>query len=91
MVFPIIKTINVPGVILLSITELSDILNKMYTNAPEKEQVTFIHLFGIKYGDLILKNKYSAAEIVKASGINESYKTEVQKGIKLSKYVISKI
>lgn len=75
----------------MSITELGDVLREMYTNAPEKEQVTFIHLFGIKYGDLILKNKHSASEIVKASGINDSYKTEVRKGINLSKYVISKI
>lgn len=75
----------------MSIIELGAELNKMYTNAPNKEQVTFIHLFGIKYGDLILKNKYSVAEIVKSSGINDSYKTEVQKGIKLSKYVASKM
>jgi hypothetical protein len=75
----------------MSITELGDILRKMYTNAPDKEQATFIHLFGIKYGELILKNNYSASEIVKASGINESYKTEVRKGINLSKYVISKV
>lgn len=63
----------------------------MYNSAPDKEQATFIHLFGIKYGDLILRNKYSAPEIVKASGIKESYKTEVRKGINLSKYVTSKI
>lgn len=62
----------------------------MYTNAPTKEQTTFIHLFGIKYGELIIKNKYSTSEIVKASGIHDSYKTEVQKGIKLSKYVTTK-
>ncbi|MGH0430928.1 HTH-like domain-containing protein [Bacillus hominis] len=27
----------------------------MYTNAADKEQATFIHLFGIKYGELIKK------------------------------------
>jgi hypothetical protein len=75
----------------LSITELGGILREMYNSAPEKEQATFIHLFGIKYGDLILQNKYSSADIVRASGINESYKTEVRKGINLSKYVTSKI
>jgi hypothetical protein len=75
----------------LSISELGKILREMYISAPDKEQATFIHLFGIKYGNLILSNKYSAAEIVKASGIKESYKTEVRKGINLSKYVISKI
>jgi hypothetical protein len=75
----------------MSITELGDILREMYSRAPEKEQATFIHLFGIKYGELILKNKYSASEIVKASGIKDSYKTEVRKGINLSKYVTAKI
>lgn len=79
------------GVTIMTITELGNILRKMYTNAPNKEQSTFIHLFGIKYGELILKNNYSASEIVKASGINDSYKTEVRKGINLSKYVVSKI
>ncbi|HFJ9404243.1 TPA: hypothetical protein ACGW3F_003350 [Bacillus paranthracis] len=75
----------------MSITELGDILWKMYTNVADKEQATFIHLFGIKYGELIKKNNYSAAEIVKASGRSDSYKTEVRKDINLSKYVISKI
>lgn len=63
----------------------------MYDSAPEKEKATFIHLFGIKYGQIILRNKYSAADIVKSSGIKESFKTEVRKGINLSKYVTSKI
>lgn len=75
----------------MSVSELGKILREMYNSAPDKEQATYIHLFGIKYGDLIIRNKYSAAEIVKASGIKESYKTEVRKGINLSKYVTSKI
>lgn len=75
----------------LSISEFGKILKEMYDSAPEKEKATFIHLFGIKYGELILRNKYSAAEIVNASGIKESYKTEVRKGVNLSKYVTTKI
>lgn len=71
----------------MSITELGAELKKMYSSAPDKEQAIFIHLFGIKYGELILRNKYSVAEIVSASGIKESYKTEVRKGVNLSKYV----
>lgn len=73
----------------MSINDLGEILKQMYNSAPEKEQVTFIHLFGIKYGEIILRNEYSTAEIVNASGIKESYKTEVRKGINLSKYVTS--
>ncbi|SHN33781.1 HTH-like domain-containing protein [Gracilibacillus kekensis] len=75
----------------MSITELGGILRKMYDTAPESKKATFIHLFGIKYGAIILQNKHSTAEIVKVSGIKESYKTEVRKGINLSKYVTSKI
>ncbi|WP_425388520.1 HTH-like domain-containing protein [Domibacillus robiginosus] len=43
-----------------------------------------MHFFGIKYRNIILRNKYSAAEIVKVSGIEESYKTGVRKSINLS-------
>lgn len=74
----------------MSISELGSILKNMYESAPEKEQATFIHLFGIKYGDIILQNHYSAIDIVKAAGIKDLYKTEVRKGVKLSKYVTLK-
>lgn len=75
----------------MTVTELGKKLKDMYNSAPDKEQVTFIHLFGIKYGNEILRNDYSIAEIVSISGIKESYKTEVRKGINLSKYVNSTI
>lgn len=71
----------------MTIDDLGRELQKMYANAPEKEQVTFIHLFGIKYGAIILRNNYSASDIVNASRINTSYKTEVRKGVNLSNYV----
>lgn len=74
----------------MSITELGAELKKMYSSAPDKEKAIFIHLFGIKFGELILRNKYSVAEIVSSSGIRESYKTEVRKGVNLSKYVALK-
>jgi len=74
----------------MSITELGEQLKQMYNSAPDKEQSIFIHLFGIKFGEIILHNKYSVAEIVEASGIKESYKTEVRKGVNLSKYVTLK-
>jgi hypothetical protein len=46
--------------------------------------VTNIHLFGIKYGALIKESPYSIADILKDADLPESYKTEVNKGIKLS-------
>ena len=66
--------------------ELGSILNEMYNNAPDKDQVAMIHLFAIKYAHEII-GKHTATDIVKASGINPSYATEVNKGLRLSKYV----
>lgn len=71
----------------MSVFELGRKLKSMYESAPQGYKVTFIHLFGIKYGYDILANKHSISDIVKSSGIKESFKTEVAKGIKLSKYV----
>jgi len=70
-----------------TILELGQILKEMYSNAPNKEAVTQIHLFGVKYADEIRKNGLSIAEIVKISGIGKSYVTEVNKGVNLAKYV----
>lgn len=69
---------------------LGQILKDMYNNAENGEQVAHIHLFGIKYGSIIIKNKYSMREIIDFSGINKSYQTELNKGVKLSKYVALK-
>ncbi|MBE4907863.1 hypothetical protein IMZ08_07325 [Bacillus luteolus] len=74
----------------MNINVLASKLNEMYSNAPEGDQVAQIHLFGVKYADLILRNNYKATEIVRLSGINRSYAAEVSKGIKLSKYVVPK-
>lgn len=71
-------------------SELASILNKMYFNAPEGYQVANIHLFGVKYADIILENDYTATEIVRLASLNPSYATEVSKGIKLSEYVVPK-
>ena len=68
--------------------ELGVILRKMYDNAPRKEQVTFIHLFGIKFAEEIKAEGIKA--VVDISGIPSTYKTEVNKGVNLSKYVTKK-
>lgn len=74
----------------MNVNELGQILNSMYSQAPNGYQVANIHLFGVKYASVILKNKFKVVDIVKASGINSSYTTEVSKGIKLSRYVVPK-
>lgn len=70
--------------------QLGRILKEMYENAPEGYQVANIHLFGVKYANIILENNYKVSDILRASGLNKSYATEVSKGIKLSMYVIPK-
>lgn len=75
----------------MNINELAEILHRMYSNAPEGDQVANIHLFGVKYANHIIRNNYKATEIVRRSGIRQSYATELSKGIKLSKYVIPKV
>ncbi|WP_419885537.1 HTH-like domain-containing protein [Paenibacillus sp. B-A-8] len=72
----------------MNVQELGKILGDMYNKAPHGKQVAKIHLFGVKYADVIQRNHYSVKDIVAASGINSSYATEVSKGIKLSEYVI---
>lgn len=71
----------------MDLRKLGEILEKMYAGAQKGEKVTMIHLFGIKFADLISENGYKPLEVVKAAGINASYATEVSKGINLAKYV----
>ena len=68
-------------------SQLGQELKRMYDKAPRNEQVTMVHLFGIKNGETIVSNGLKASDIVQEAGINDSYKTEVSKGIKLAAYV----
>jgi 5-methylcytosine-specific restriction protein B len=67
-------------------------LTEMYQNA-DSDKVAMIHLFGIRYADEIRESGYNATDIIKSAILQdgtlmrESYKTEINKGIKLSKYV----
>ncbi|MDR2547055.1 MAG: hypothetical protein LBC96_06015 [Lachnospiraceae bacterium] len=68
--------------------ELGLKLKEMYEiGLPKKEATTHIHLFGIKYASEIRSNGLNIQEIINISGISSSYFAEVNKGIKLSKYV----
>lgn len=68
-----------------TLKELGNILNEMYTNAQKKEQVTMIHLFGVKYGEDV--QKVGIREVIEQSGIHSTYRTELSKAVKLAKYV----
>jgi hypothetical protein len=62
----------------------------MYNNAPKGDAVAMIHLFGIKFANEIKQSEYSKKDIIKQSGISTSYLTELNKGVKLAKYVVPK-
>jgi hypothetical protein len=68
--------------------ELGKILKEMYDNASSGERLVKIHLFGVKYALVIHDNNCKAGDIIRASGLNPLYVAELNKGIKLAKYVI---
>lgn len=74
----------------MTVSELGKILRDMYDDAPKGDQVAMIHLFGIKYAHEIKKNEYKPKDILKSADMHESYQTEINKGIRLSKYVVPK-
>lgn len=74
----------------MTLSELGKKLSKMYNNAPKGDAVAMIHLFGIKYVNEIKQSNYSKKDIIEQSGISTSYLTELNKGVKLAEYVISK-
>ena len=71
----------------MSAQDLGNKLREMYDGADKGSAVVMIHLFGIKYADQIRDSGANASEIVRAAGMNDSYATEIQKGIRLSEFV----
>ena len=77
----------------MTVNELARALSEMYESADRGEKTTMIHLFGIRYAEIIIRNKYSASEILKETRLQNgkkmdaSYNTEISKGIRLSRYV----
>jgi 5-methylcytosine-specific restriction protein B len=49
-----------------------------------------IQLFGVKYAEEIISNGYAPKDILQHANISETYQTEINKGIKLAKYVTAK-
>jgi 5-methylcytosine-specific restriction protein B len=74
----------------MTLQQLGEILNQMYFGADEAETAAMVHLFGIKYAKEIRDSGASMKAIAKAAGINESYGTEISKGVKLSRWVVTK-
>lgn len=66
------------------VNELANILKVQYEEAPDKEKVLSIHMFGIKYGKYIGNDgEASASSIIKLSGLPSSYNVEVSKGVNI--------
>ena len=61
-------------------------LNAMYSQK-NVNKVAMIHLFGIIYGEIMRSENIKPIEVLKAARMKESYVTEINKGINLSKYV----
>jgi hypothetical protein len=66
-----------------TLQQFGEILKDMYDNAEDKMQVASIHIFGIKYGKNILEKNFRAPDIIKESGLNDSYSTELQKALNI--------
>lgn len=80
----------------MDINDLAKKLSEMYENAGKGNKVTMIHLFGIRYAEKIKMGGFTAGEIIRntklknGNPMSDAYQTEIQKGIKLSKYVVEK-
>ncbi|MDY4587655.1 MAG: hypothetical protein SPD47_04345 [Oscillospiraceae bacterium] len=70
----------------MTVNELGTTLQKM-CDTSGVNKTTMIHLFGILYKNQIEESGASLPEILKVIGFDESYKTEIRKGINLAKYV----
>lgn len=69
----------------MTIDEAAKILARMYETAPKNDKVARLHLFGIQYANLI--EGMPVLELVERAGLRKSYRTEVNKGIRLSRHV----
>jgi hypothetical protein len=71
----------------MTLQQLGQKIKEIYFESREGEAVVMIHLFGIRYASEIRESGESMKAIAVAAGIQESYGTEISKGVKLSKFV----
>ncbi len=65
--------------------EMAKELAGRYKSASQGEQVTEIHLFGIRHASAL--DGVSLPDLLARAGMPDSYKTEIRKGIRLAPYV----
>ena len=56
-------------------------------DTPGANKTTMIHLFGVIYADEIKKSGIKPIDILRSANMQESYQTEINKGMRLSQYV----
>ena len=78
---------NLP--VLDTVDKLGKELRAMYDTAETGMQVCSIHIFGIKYGEEIISHGFKPKEIVLAAGLQESYYTELNKGLNIYKCLLA--
>ena len=69
----------------MNIDEAAKILRSAYRRAPERRQMTALHLFGIKYADELASMPLE--QLVEKAGIRPSLHVELNKGRNLAQYV----
>jgi len=70
--------------------ELRAILSRMYHEAPPRQKVVQIHLFGIRHAKDIADAGSTARDVTENSTIPDSYAPEVQKGMTLARHVVER-
>lgn len=70
----------------MTVIELGNKLKEMYEGS-NGNKTAMIHLFAIRYAEEIRCNRCTPKEILKVAQMPESYFAEINKGIKLAKYV----
>lgn len=68
--------------------QLGKTLRELYSQAIHgQDRVIMLYLFGIKYGEMIEEKNLSISYILCYAQLPDSYRSEIEKGIKLSQYV----
>ena len=68
----------------MTVSEAGAILRRAYNDAPDKEMMTGLFLFGIKYADDLVGLPLS--DVVREAGLQPNYSTEIRRGKNLAKY-----
>lgn len=67
---------------------LGKALRELYNQAAQaQDRVIMLYLFGVKHGKMIVEKQLSLSYILFYAQLPESYRSEIEKGIKLGQYV----